>query len=440
MQLTPSQAKALAALTSAISSGPPRLLSLAGSAGTGKTTLIKALREALIADSRDVVVATPTNKAAQVLDKKGIPANTFYKTFFVLDTEAADLGIDTDEEPSKQRPRRPLGDRVLSFTSCRDRVNAGVASGQNEQQLLDRLESAGKRVHCEILIIDEASMLARRRIVEMQKMCDTLILVGDHHQLPPVGDREYPAGFFAELKHTAVLTEIMRQSEGSLILDLADELRRAGPLVEKKVRYFEPQDSFAELIKHGFQCIAFTNKERQRINTTCRKILGFRTPLPEIGDRMLVTNNYSTDLLNGTEVEIVDFNWDGHSPSADIELLQSGRVKSYRMSIRSFAKDQIASVKDSVMDAIPSDVTAAEAEENLLELTWAYCMTAHKAQGSEWPGVIVFDQRRLIQQIQERDTAGNLPPSEYVRRWLYTAITRARQTLHIAPTWFAKTY
>ena len=54
-------------------------MSLAGPAGSGKTTLIKALAEAF----DDVEICTPTNKAAFVLRSKGLEANTIFKTFFI---------------------------------------------------------------------------------------------------------------------------------------------------------------------------------------------------------------------------------------------------------------------------------------------------------------------------------------------------------------------
>jgi exodeoxyribonuclease V len=431
MELTQSQAAALETILGAVESGDSRLLSLAGSAGTGKTTLIKGIWEKLLADGVDVVVATPTNKAAQVLESKGIkPAKTFYKTFFILEGEAAD--------PLKKK-KEAKDKKMLRFLSCKDVVSECVAQGMSADRARERLEAAGKKLHCQVLIIDEASMLARRRIREMLQMCDMLILVGDHHQLPPVGDREFPEGYFAQLQHTATLTEIMRQAEGSLILALADELRRNGPAVERMLKHFEPQESFATLIKDGFQAIAFTNKERQRINLVSRKILGFTSSTPCSGDRVLVTNNYDSDLVNGTVLDVVDFLWDGGSYKATLVINMGGELVELPVSMRAFAKDQVSSVRDEIEAVLP-DVSPDEEEEDLLELTYSYCLTAHKAQGSEWPGVIVFDQRSLIRKIQENDLNAGIPPDEYVRRWTYTAATRARKTLHFAPPWFAKSY
>jgi exodeoxyribonuclease-5 len=56
--------------------------------------------------------------------------------------------------------------------------------------------------------------------------------------------------------------------------------------------------------------------------------------------------------------------------------------------------------------------------KGLIEAVWGYAITAHKAQGSAWPNVIVFD-----------DGLGRT--AEDRARWLYTAITRAEQGLVI---------
>jgi ATP-dependent exoDNAse (exonuclease V) alpha subunit len=50
---------------------------------------------------------------------------------------------------------------------------------------------------------------------------------------------------------------------------------------------------------------------------------------------------------------------------------------------------------------------------------YGYCMSVHKSQGSEWQKVIVFEQR-----TKRWD-------DNYYAKWLYTAITRAKEKLFI---------
>lgn len=403
MELNDGQANALDKVLTAVDQGQSPIV-LTGAAGTGKTTLMKAIKDSVF----DITVCTPTNKAAQVLNSKGIAASTFFSKFYIL------------EEGDRKRGVKPKFISVKRFKE--EYPHAPLPDGKTDW--------------VDTLAIDEASMLSTWNLREMRQMCNTMILVGDKHQLPPVGDRDNPAGVFSVLEPTAELTEVMRQADGSLILTLATEIRTDGPKVDRMIKHFEPKPQFGELVEQGYQSIAFTNKERQRINHVSRKVLGRKYLWPEPGDLMVSTTNYSDQLINGTLVTVLDFQWDQVSPFAHITVDTGiGRV-STRMDMVSFIEDQIAFTQGELYEHFrrPTD---DEKEEAAAELTWAYCLTAHKAQGSEWPGVIVFDQRGLVRKVAMNDGRSAMSPDEYVRRWFYTAVTRARQDLVIAPTWYA---
>jgi exodeoxyribonuclease V len=51
-------------------------------------------------------------------------------------------------------------------------------------------------------------------------------------------------------------------------------------------------------------------------------------------------------------------------------------------------------------------------------VTWGYCLTAHKAQGSQWNDILVVDESYCFR--------------EMASRWAYTAITRAVERVTIA--------
>lgn len=419
MPLSISQQTALDDILRAIETAPPNsIIKLTGQAGTGKTTLIKALVE----ERPDAVVCTPTNKAAQVLNSKGLSATTFYRRFYMLE-EKVRYG---------QKPR---------FISCRKLLMnmAGKLGLPSDWRRCQFKLPEGKIGYTPLLIIDEGTMVNSRMLMEMRLMCDTLVLVGDENQLPPPGDDDHPAGIFNELDTTATLTEVRRQEEGGLVLALADAIRTEDPGLEELLCQFEPDTSFPELVKRGAQAIAFTNKERQRINFVCRRILGFDQPYPQAGDRMVITNNYSDYLVNGTPAVIDTFNWDGVSHVASAVVDTGENIVSADVDMRPFIKDQIASQQTLLLRSF-EDPGQTDDEEVRLEMTFAYCLTAHKAQGSEWDDVIVFDQRGLIYKIQASDPRRGLPPSEYVRRWFYTAATRARRTIAVAAPWFAQAY
>jgi exodeoxyribonuclease-5 len=412
VELTQSQSEAIDRIIEGVR-GDKKVLALSGAAGTGKTTIINNL----VMHLSDVVVCTPTNKAAQVLVSKGIDAATFYKRFYIL------------EEGDRRRGSKP------KFVSCK-KVLDGIAAkrGGNPLDLKHQLPK-GKRAFVETIIVDEASMVSSRMVSEMRAMCDNLILVGDKHQLPPVGDRETPAGYFASLKPDAELTEVLRQAEGSLILQLANDIRLGSNKVGAMLRHFEPQESFQEWASRGTRTIAFTNKERQRINHITRGLLGFDQPVPMVGDRVIVTNNYNDDFINGTEATVLDFEWDGVNALAIVRLDNGlGARLTCSMWMRSFIEDQVGSQRallEANFKPIDSDVEA-------IEIAFGNCITAHKAQGSEFPRVAVIDQLNLIRKVASNEQFATMSPDEYARRWLYTAITRARQNLVFAPTWWAQ--
>ena len=413
MEMTPSQATGVAKIHDLLANGR-RLATLAGAAGTGKTAILSCLAD----DLPDVVVCTPTNKAAQVLISKGIFAQTFFKTFYIL-------------EEKKQRGIKPR------FISCRRMLETIALARGGDWRDYEHMLPEGKRAWSDTIIIDEASMVTTRMAREMMTMCKSLVLVGDRHQLPPVGDADSPAGFFSTLKHDVELTEVLRQAEGSMILQAATEVRDGSAKAERALRFFNPEDSFESWVNRDAKMVCYTNKERQRINHVVRRILGFDKPYPMVGDVMISTANYSDDLINGTECRVLDFDWDGRSDTALIRLDTGMKTLACRMSMLAFAADQIQSQTSRLEERGFDSNGEHKTDEEFAELTFGYCLTAHKAQGSEWPAVAMFDQRGLIRKIAANDDRSGLTPEEMVRRWTYTVITRARKELAIAPTWWA---
>ena len=393
---------------------PKPEVSLAGPAGSGKTTLIKELMGCWPnADDTalpTVEVVTPTNKAAQVLNSKGIPAHTLYAVFF------------QPEEVVTYGPRGNIVSRWLKFTPCNE------YSGKLGE---------GKRRFAPVITVDESSMVQGWVIDKLRKMCDKLILVGDPHQLPPVNDKRYPGGYFNELNHDAKLVTIHRQAEGSGILSLATDIRTESPKVISHINAFRPEVGFEDAVAAGYQFIAFTNKERSRINHITRVVLGRRCILPEVGDYMISIDNNTEKLLNGTTFICRGFWWDDetkHLARMRIEHID-GSIEDRPINMIRFLKDQLVSQTAGYGPREPGENEPAGDA-----VTYAYCMTAHKAQGSEYDKVAVVDQRKVIHMMTEAALARgekSLSGHEMSRRWLYTAVTRARTELVVAGQWWA---
>jgi exodeoxyribonuclease V len=244
VQLTPHQQGCLEWLAQRVKAGAP-LLALRGLAGTGKTTLIPALRAALSTAQRPVIIGTPTHRAAMILRQKGIPdADTIHahalRAVFTPDyTEArAWLGEYSTEAYERcvdhHGPGNPpslVAQRLAGLDDPPDA--AALYALQKEYSASAILSSIGihGRHHLMgfgpkprspgVLIVDEASMVGSKLLPLCQQAFRQVILVGDPGQLAPVQD--VPV---LEAVEGVELTEIHRQAENSGILRMAYHARK----------------------------------------------------------------------------------------------------------------------------------------------------------------------------------------------------------------------
>lgn len=177
---------------------------LRGAAGTGKTTLAAAFIKALLSLKQRIMLLAPTGRAAKVLSlHAGLAAYTIHRRIY------------------RQKS-----------------IDAGMGGF-----------SLNNNLHTDTLfVIDEASMVANQSLsadhfgsgcllddlvqyVYGGRNC-RMLLIGDHAQLPPVGEEESPALMRGVLEgyglnvHEATLNEVLRQSLHSGILFNATSVRR----------------------------------------------------------------------------------------------------------------------------------------------------------------------------------------------------------------------
>lgn len=418
MELTPSQTQAADKIALLWMHGQ-EVITLAGPAGTGKTTVLKALAGEYFNEVDHVVVA-PTNKAASVLRGKGVRAATLYSVFFI-----------PVELPDGRVKFEPCDHWLVN--EKRRKAESGDPFGGEEPTL-----PFGKRDFAEVVIADEASMLTSWVIRHLRRMCKTLILVGDHHQLPPVNDQDNPEGFFCACNHDVALTEVLRQGGDSPILLLAGHIRERrfpGNLVKS----FIPSQPFNAWYDGSQKILAFTNKNRRKINMLAREALGRKTVLPTKGDILVCNTNLDDDIFNGTEMVVDEFKWVylkdeplNTSPVAEVWVTIDGvpSRKQVFMDMRRFLEDL---PEDKVPGKVVSVLKAISEKPDAIEgvsASYGYCLTAHKAQGGEWAEVCVLDERFVLNKVD--------PTGETCRRWLYTAITRASEKLTFTDaSWFS---
>ncbi len=380
-----------------------RVVSASGHAGTGKTTMLGELVAALDSDRVFAVVVTPTNKAATVLRSKGVSAATLYAIFFTL--------VEVSKNPKK-----------MIFVPNIDR-NDDLAPGK-----LDRAE---------VIIVDEASMLSSWAKDQLLRMCRTLVLIGDANQLPPVGDNITPRGYFCSLQHDATLTQVMRNDGEVLALANAVRVSPDGKrLAGIDLSEYEPPEAFEQcVVLDRPQFVCWRNVTRWHVNARVRKVLGRTSVLPVPGDLMVCRNNYSDNLLNGTQGELLSFAWDGKKRLA-LATVDLGTVTEIiEVDMLLFLRDQLP-VLARPYSELMEKWQHQDLEEEAAALTYGYAVTAHTAQGGEWPIVCMIDERQGLHQMSEKqhheDPKRNPPADEVCRRWAYTAVTRAKETVYVA--------
>lgn len=355
-----------------------RLTVIVGGPGTGKSTLIGEI--VALAERHDLRVGlcAPTGKAARRL------------------TQTTDREAQTIHSLAKVAP--PEDGEPWDVTSRSD----------------PRLGGAGPDEEFDVLVCDEASMLTCELTV-MLLAClgeDThLVLVGDADQLPPVGPGD--------------VLEAIVESPGSPVFELTEIKRQAGdsviPVVARKVlRGERPEIELPDGAPRDFwlsiQPSAAAVHERA-IALASGGMAGHLGVDPVWGVQVLAPTNHELDVLNGQLQRLL--NPEGrHVPDTNLrvgdKLLQTLNAREQGLVNGDLLRlDGLERGGQRLRLTFEDGTHHAMSAKLAYRLRPAYAMTAHRAQGSEFPGVIVV-----------LTTAAARPLN---RNWLYTAITRAQR-------------
>ncbi|MEK7079542.1 MAG: ATP-dependent RecD-like DNA helicase, partial [Patescibacteria group bacterium] len=152
------------------------------------------------------------------------------------------------------------------------------------------------------------------------------------------------------------------------------------------------------------------NKTRRKLNTFIRGALGFESPLPQSGDRVIcLRNNHKDHIFNGmlgTIVTIENAGIDWYR--VEIKMDEEEKNFSGLISVKQFNSDTSLNFTDKRSEIMKGDL-----------FDFGYALTVHKAQGSQAKRIILFEER--FSQMSDDEW----------RRWLYTAVTRAEEELFI---------
>jgi len=360
---TPHQDAALTAAANWLKGarGRASIFRLFGYAGTGKTTLVKHIAEDV--DGK-VLFAAFTGKAACVMRSKGChSASTIHSLIYRA---------------------RESGEETPSFELWND-------------------APASK---AKLIIIDECSMVDAELARDLMSFGVPLLVLGDPAQLPPISG----GGFFTDAEPDAMLTEVHRQAQDDPIVRLSMEIRAGNPLTQGQ--YGETQvvrrDALdPQRVLDADQVLVGRNVTRRAYNARLRERRGFTDALPMAGDKLVcLRNNRRKGLFNGGLWMVKE------------------RPKPRRQIIRMHLKpDEDLGERVIKVSVRPECFTGAIEEfdwpqrKAYDEFDFGYVLTVHKAQGSQWDDVVLFDE------------SGAFPDNR--DRWLYTGVTRAAKRLTI---------
>lgn len=288
----------------------------------------------------------------------------------------------------------PTGKAALRMTECIRREATTVHSVIASEEYLDS-EILSKKfgdTSKTILIIDEASMLSQslfydflQAISKLKQYCpyEKVLLIGDRYQLPSVGSGQVLDDLIDSKLFTHVnLTKTFRQDGKSLILENANKVRykKEIPLIKnnpefyisgmsddkiKKI-FFKFKDKYANNIEFykNFQICVTTNKMKDQINEMFKipnTDLDFKSKF-QVGDKVINTKNDKERCLTNGDMGIVQ------------------NVEKSKTTIFFYDNKHMLTI-----------------ENNLLKnIDFAYACTTHKLQGSEYKSVMFLLQNNPI--------------------------------------------
>lgn len=367
---------------------------IAGYAGSGKSTLIKFIISALDIDQEtEVAYVAYTGKAANVLQAKGCPnATTAHKLLY------------------KAKPL-PNGKFIFEEKDLRDS-------------------------NLKVIVVDEVSMLPKQMWDLLISHHIYVIAAGDPGQLPPV-DKDAD-NHILDAPHI-FLDEIMRQAQDSEIIRFSMWIRdgkqiKDFPCSNQQVMIIKPQDVVTGMYTWADQIICSTNAKRVEINNLVRQLMGFSS-LPQVGDKIISLRNHwdylsqtgNWALTNGSIGTIESF---GLNEIWVPRYIKSGGPITYmitdiRLEDGDMFKDMPIDYEGLVTGTPTLDARQIyQLNRNKMtpdapfDFTYAYGITGHKSQGSEWGKVLMIEEGFPYNK------------EEHIKA-MYTEATRAQEKLAV---------
>lgn len=269
-----------------------------------------------------------------------------------------------------------------------------------EKQLIFKDNNNGK--FCDRLIIDESSMLTEKMQQDIEDREIPVLYVGDPGQLPPV--KAKAANIFG--RRAYVLREIHRQASGSPVIQYAHHMRKGGSLRDRHegITHREVAGRGAiwiasQMIDWGIdKIICRTNAQRVAINAAYRMVRDYKG-IVQPGDEITIClNNQTYDVVNGECFTVAAVT----SQDGTHTRVTTTCGRSLKLLDAQFGQERKLDI---------------EIDRWTVLADYGYAITCHKAQGSGWKHIGI--------------AARGTDRVEDSRRWNYTAVTRAEESVTV---------
>ncbi len=417
---------------------------LKGYAGTGKTTLTKAIVNTLRDSKYNVVLLAPTGRAAKVLSNySGKKASTIHR--HIYNVRKGKSGTEFILKKNKLKNTLFIVDEA-SMISDQPMLSKGMSGGVLIDDLFQYIFQVSSK--------------------------NKILFIGDVAQLPPVHleispalDKNYLNFNYCKEIVEYHLTEVVRQGEESTIIENATRIREfiseriydleLNTSDDDFVRYtdrYDVESALADNLSNNIDetlIVVRSNKRANLYNQQIRSRILLRDDILEKGDKLMVLrNNYfwleETSnpgfIANGEVIEVkkvikfidlygfkfaevkVALPDYPEEPDFNTVLL----LDTIESETSGLTYEQSNLLYQKIMEDYEDEPTKymkfKKVKENpyfnALQVKYAYAVTCHKAQGGQWNHVFV--EQPYTEKIDEN----------YLR-WIYTALTRAKQKVHL---------
>jgi exodeoxyribonuclease-5 len=330
-----------------------------------------------------------------------------------------------------------LKERLESMGGLYENDYVGTIHGMIYRPIMEKDEKGRQKIvgwkrrlelPYDLVILDEASMVGSELWNDLTSYDIPIIAVGDHGQLPPIGDR-----FSIVNRPDLVLDEIHRQALDSPIIRLSVEVRTRGEIpfgtFGKDVYKMRQSSSDFNDLFEGLDfseptmvTLCGMNWTRVQLNRQIRKKLGYYGQIPCEGERIIcLKNNRYTKLMNGQLGILGSISLCVPPNIYEAVIIMDNMPEVYRTLIHSccFGKKEYNEYYDEVSPKKVEHILDDTAYPAIDLFDFGYAISVHRSQGSEWDSVLFFEERS-----QYWD-------DEFYKKWLYTAVTRARDRLFV---------